>query len=96
MSHWLTYQVTDLFEEEEKIVCTWYFYSASWWVEKALYMFSSGYTFINKSRIRETPTLSTDVDSKTDKILERLRDFSKKKEKRFSFERFCEFLFNFF
>ena len=27
-----------------------------------------------KSGIRETPTLSTDVDSRTDKILERLRD----------------------
>ena len=28
-----------------------------------------------KSRIWETPTLSTDADSRTDTILERLRDF---------------------
>ena len=30
-----------------------------------------------KSRIRETKNLSTDTDSKTDTILERLRDLSK-------------------
>ena len=32
-----------------------------------------------KSRIRETPTLSTAVDSKTDTNLKRLRNLSKKK-----------------
>ena len=31
-----------------------------------------------KSRIWETPTLSTDADSRTDTILERLHDFSQK------------------
>ena len=31
---------------------------------------------INKSRIRETPTLSTDADSRTDTNLKRLRDLS--------------------
>ena len=30
-----------------------------------------------KSRIRETPTLSTDADSRTDTLLERLRDLPK-------------------
>ena len=29
---------------------------------------------VEKSRIQETPTLSTDADSRTDTILERLRD----------------------
>ena len=33
-----------------------------------------------KSRIRETKHLSTDADSRTDTILERLRDLSKKKK----------------
>ena len=32
-----------------------------------------------KSRIRETPTLSTDADSRTNSNLKRLRDVSKKK-----------------
>ena len=32
-----------------------------------------------KSRIRETPTLSTDADRRTDTNLKRLRDLSKKK-----------------
>ena len=31
-----------------------------------------------KSRIRETKNLSTDADSRTDTVLERLRDLSKK------------------
>ena len=31
-----------------------------------------------KSRIRETPNLSTDADRRTDTILERLRDISLK------------------
>ena len=35
-----------------------------------------------KSRIRETPTLSTDADSSTDTILERLRDLPIRTEKR--------------
>ena len=38
-----------------------------------------------KSRIQEIPTLSTNVDSRTDTILERLRDlslFKRKKEKK--------------
>ena len=35
-----------------------------------------------KSRIRETPTISTDADSRTDTILERLRDLSIRTEKR--------------
>ena len=35
-----------------------------------------------KSRIRETPTLSTDADSRTDTILERLRDLPIRTEKR--------------
>ena len=35
-----------------------------------------------KSRIRETPTLSTDADSKTDTILERLRDLPIRTKKR--------------
>ena len=34
-----------------------------------------------KSRIRETSNLSTDADRRTDTILERLRDLSKKKLK---------------
>ena len=38
--------------------------------------------YIKKSRIRETPTLSTDVGSTTDKILERLRDLPIRTEKR--------------
>ena len=33
-----------------------------------------------KSRIREAKNLSTDADSRTDTILERLRDLSKKKK----------------
>ena len=33
-----------------------------------------------KSRIRETKNLSTDADSRTDTILERLQDLSKKKK----------------
>ena len=32
-------------------------------------------------RIQETPTLSTDADSRTDTYLERLRDLSQKKKK---------------
>ena len=36
-------------------------------------------TFRKKSRIRETKNLSTDADSRTDTILERLRDLSKTK-----------------
>ena len=40
------------------------------------YQFKSS-TF-KKSRIRETKNLSTDADSRTDTILERLRDLSKK------------------
>ena len=35
-----------------------------------------------KSRIRETPTLLTDADSRTDTILERLRDLPIRTEKR--------------
>ena len=35
-----------------------------------------------KSRIRETPTLSTDADSRTDTNLKRLRDSSKKNKKK--------------
>ena len=35
---------------------------------------------IKKSRIRETSNLSTDADRRTDTILERLRDLSKKKK----------------
>ena len=35
---------------------------------------------LKKSRIRETKNLSTDADSSTDTILERLRDLSKKKK----------------
>ena len=35
-----------------------------------------------KSRIRETPTLSTDADSRTDTNLKRLRDLSLKKNKK--------------
>ena len=34
-----------------------------------------------KSRIRETENLSTDADSRTDTIFERLHDLSKKEEK---------------
>ena len=34
---------------------------------------------VKKSRIRETSNLSTDADRRTDTILERLRDLSKKK-----------------
>ena len=34
-----------------------------------------------KSRIRETPTLSTDGDSRTDTNLKRLRDFKKNSKK---------------
>ena len=34
-----------------------------------------------KSRIRETPTLSTDANRRTDTNLKRLRDLSKKKKK---------------
>ena len=37
---------------------------------------------VKKSRIRETKNLSTDADSKTDTILERLHNLSKKKEKK--------------
>ena len=37
---------------------------------------------IEKSRIRETPTLSTDADSRTDTILERLRHLPIRTEKR--------------
>ena len=37
---------------------------------------------IKKSRIRETLNLSTDADRRTNTILERLRDLSKKKEKK--------------
>ena len=33
-------------------------------------------TLLEKSRIRETPTLSTDADSRTDTNLKRLRDLS--------------------
>ena len=33
------------------------------------------YLILKKSRIRETPTLSTDADSRTDTILENLHDF---------------------
>ena len=35
-----------------------------------------------KSRIRETPTLSTNADSRTDTILEKLRDLPIRTEKR--------------
>ena len=35
-----------------------------------------------KSRIRETSNLSTDADRRTDTILERLRDLSKKIKKK--------------
>ena len=35
-----------------------------------------------KSRIRETLNLSTDADRRTDTILERLRDLSRKKKKK--------------
>ena len=34
----------------------------------------------NKSRIRETPNLSTDADSRTNTILERLHDLSREKK----------------
>ena len=37
---------------------------------------------LEKSRIRETPTLLTDADSRTDTILERLRDLPIRTEKR--------------
>ena len=47
--------------------------------------FFYGYTLAvaigEKSRIRETPTLSTDADSMTDTILERLRDLPIRTEK---------------
>ena len=35
-----------------------------------------------KSRIRETKNLSTDADRRTDTILERLRDLSRKKKRK--------------
>ena len=35
---------------------------------------------VKKSHIRETPTLSTDADRRTDTNLKRLRDLSKKKK----------------
>ena len=35
---------------------------------------------LKKSRTRETPTLSTDADSRTDTNLKRLRDLSKRKK----------------
>ena len=38
--------------------------------------------FKKKSRIRETPTLSTDADSRTDTNLKRLSDLSLKKNKK--------------
>ena len=34
-----------------------------------------------KSRVRETPTLSTDADSRTDTNLKRLRDLSERRKK---------------
>ena len=46
-------------------------------------MFTSESLYLKKSRIRETPTLSTDADSRTDTILERLRDLSLYKKKAF-------------
>ena len=42
----------------------------------------SMYNREKKSRIRETSNLSTDADRRTDTILERLRDLSKKKKKK--------------
>ena len=36
---------------------------------------------MTKSRIRETPTLSNDADSRTDTNLKRLRDLSQNKKK---------------
>ena len=39
--------------------------------------FDKSNTSTKKSRIRETKNLSTDADSRTDTILERLRDLSK-------------------
>ena len=41
-----------------------------------------GWTFSKKSRIRETKNLSIDADSRTDTILERLQDLSKKRRKK--------------
>ena len=38
---------------------------------------------LKKSRIRETPTLSTDADSRTDTNLKRLRDLSLKQKKKY-------------
>ena len=38
--------------------------------------------FVGNSRIRETSNLSTDADRRTDRILERLHDLSKKKLKK--------------
>ena len=40
-----------------------------------------------KSRIRETKNLSTDADSRTDTIFERLRDLSKKNKNKIKMER---------
>ena len=42
--------------------------------------------FVEKSRIRETKNLSTNADSRTDTILERLRDLYNKKKSSKSFE----------
>ena len=42
---------------------------------------TAGY-YSQKSRIRETKNLSTDADSRTDTIFERLIDLSEKKEKK--------------
>ena len=39
-------------------------------------------SYKKKSRIRETPTLSTDADRRTDTNLKRLRNFSPKKKKK--------------
>ena len=45
---------------------------------------------LKKSRIWETPTLSTDADSRTKTILERLHDLSAKKKKKVGWLDQCE------
>ena len=46
-------------------------------IRKETFMYLPPFYTVKKSRIRETPTLSTDADSRTDTNLKRSRDLSK-------------------
>ena len=64
------------------INCRYYPVIGKYWHIAHIYVKFMVTSILKKSRIWETKNLSTDADSRTDTILERLRDLSLKKNKK--------------